>query len=205
MNLNLLSGTKIANIGNILSEEDADTLHKYAVEVKLSGLSQENLAASDPQEFQPDPYDDNFDPEVVRDFWNDINVYIPLAPQNIQDIVKKLQMSVAAAFDLYLDQVEESKYSYNLEDLGLYAIHVYRDGQRLDLHQDCHDYAFVVYLTDPKDYSGGELVYSELDISHVPTKCSLLIAPSELTHEVLPVTSGVRCSLTAFIPVTPRD
>lgn len=58
-------------------------------------------------------------------------------------------------------------------------------------------FGVVIYLND--DFTGGELRYPDLDIEIKPTRATMLVHKSELQHEVLPVLSGTRYSMTTFI------
>lgn len=58
----------------------------------------------------------------------------------------------------------------------------------------------VIYLTDTKDYDGGELVYPKLGVTLKPERGSIAIHPREAdyTHSVSMVTRGTRCVLVMF-------
>lgn len=59
----------------------------------------------------------------------------------------------------------------------------------------------VVQLSEPGSYSGGDFEFFGLEnpgAAFTP-RGSLLIFPSFLQHRVLPVTSGIRCSLVSWI------
>lgn len=57
------------------------------------------------------------------------------------------------------------------------------------------DWSMTLFLTDPRDYEGGELIIH--DLAHEPLKFKLdagdmVLYPSGLMHEVTPVTKGER-------------
>lgn len=58
-------------------------------------------------------------------------------------------------------------------------------------------YGIAIYLND--GFEGGELYYKDFDIKITPKKNSIVIHKSTNTHAVLPVKSGKRYSITAFI------
>lgn len=58
-------------------------------------------------------------------------------------------------------------------------------------------FGIVIYLND--DFTGGELNYPDLGILIKPKRSSMLIHDAKLLHEVLPVKSGSRYSITTFI------
>ena len=86
-------------------------------------------------------------------------------------------------------------------DIGV--IHNYHPGRSLGPHADSNDEnsvldGFVIYLNDT--FSGGSIRYANKNLEFKPTTGSLLIHPGsdEYLHEVLPVISGNRYSLTFF-------
>ncbi|MFZ9377015.1 MAG: 2OG-Fe(II) oxygenase [Candidatus Fonsibacter ubiquis] len=66
-------------------------------------------------------------------------------------------------------------------------------------HNNKKIYAAVIYLND--DYSGGEIFYTNKNIKHKPSANSLICHPAseEYTHEVLPVLTGERKSISFFL------
>jgi hypothetical protein len=58
-------------------------------------------------------------------------------------------------------------------------------------------FGIAIYLND--DFTGGELNYPDLNISSKPKRSSILIHDASLLHQVLPVISGSRYSITTFI------
>lgn len=80
-------------------------------------------------------------------------------------------------------------------------------GQHMGVHKDnvgvladtgAHvDYGIVIYYND--DYSGGEIVYPELDIEYKPKAGSLVVHKSDIFHFTKPVITGTRYFSTSFI------
>lgn len=62
-------------------------------------------------------------------------------------------------------------------------------------------YGIVIYVSDPSDYEGGEIVYVNKDISIKPSRGSIVIHPATepYEHGVNHVTSGLRVAMTSFI------
>lgn len=58
-------------------------------------------------------------------------------------------------------------------------------------------FGIAIYLND--EFSGGELYYSDLDLIVVPKPRSVVIHDAKLNHEVKPVKSGKRYSITEFV------
>lgn len=61
---------------------------------------------------------------------------------------------------------------------------------------DC-TYGIVMYLND--DFTGGELVYPELDVEYTPKRGSLVVHRAGELHGVKEIHSGMRYSMTAFM------
>jgi hypothetical protein len=80
-----------------------------------------------------------------------------------------------------------------------------RDNEFMHLHKDEGDprypepivFGVAIYIND--DFTGGELVYPELSLTVKPKPRSMVIHKAKYSHEVLPVTSGSRYSITTFI------
>jgi len=98
---------------------------------------------------------------------------------------------------------------------------IYRKGQHYDWHQDSWPYAYepnrgtlagkvrklsvTCNLTDPKEYSGGELEFYQpqnpklkkklIKCKEILPKGSIIVFPSFIWHRVTPVTKGKRTSL----------
>lgn len=80
----------------------------------------------------------------------------------------------------------------------------YQEGQEYDWHTDSGNGDFsirklsiVVQLTDPKEYTGGELQILGNKVTQVE-QGTIIIFPSFNAHKVHPVKSGVRNSLVAW-------
>ena len=59
--------------------------------------------------------------------------------------------------------------------------------------------SFVVQLTDPNTYQGGDLVFSDLGRSAPREQGTLIVFPSFLKHVVSPVVSGTRHALVSWL------
>lgn len=85
---------------------------------------------------------------------------------------------------------------------------VYEDkGSKYDSHLDmikgttCRKLSFVLQLSDPKDYSGGDLeVYTSAEPIKIKKQKGLItFFPSYILHGVKPVTKGTRYSLVVWV------
>jgi len=204
MELEFLNGTKVAVIRNLISDEDSITLHNYAVEAKKA----ETLET---REYQEDAYGEEdfiqLDADVTRDvtalknFWGTKNVHTQSAPDHIKNLVEKVKEVSASALTDYLKAIDNPKQNFHPLSVSYDPIHVYSAGHTFNNHVDCHEFALVFYLSDPSEFSGGDLVY-DAGPRVTPTRGTLVIAPSDMPHEVLEVTDGWRCSLTTFLSCT---
>jgi PKHD-type hydroxylase len=102
------------------------------------------------------------------------------------------------AFNFELTHIETLQFTEYTEDQsGFYGPH-------LDTGETVAGYrklSFVLQLTNPSKYEGGELV---LHTSQTPTvlpkdRGKLLFFPSYILHEVKPVTKGIRHSLVGWV------
>jgi predicted 2-oxoglutarate/Fe(II)-dependent dioxygenase YbiX len=58
-------------------------------------------------------------------------------------------------------------------------------------------FGVAIYLND--DFEGGELIYPDLGLSVTPKPGSIVIHNASLKHQVFPVVSGERYSITTFV------
>jgi predicted 2-oxoglutarate/Fe(II)-dependent dioxygenase YbiX len=58
-------------------------------------------------------------------------------------------------------------------------------------------FGIAIYLND--NFHGGELIYPDLGLSITPKAGSMVIHSSHLKHQVFPVVTGVRYSITSFV------
>lgn len=79
------------------------------------------------------------------------------------------------------------------------------DNQGMDIHKDEGYpkskkrivFGIAIYLND--NFTGGELNYPDINLCLKPKKASMVIHNPSMNHEVLPVISGSRYSITTFI------
>lgn len=96
------------------------------------------------------------------------------------------------------------------EDGLQYTVYHHRPGDPIsdhyDFHKDmggvgtmCRKLSFVLQLSDPLEYDGGDLVVESLTTELVPKGLGKsIVFPSWARHKVTPVTRGVRRSLVAW-------
>jgi hypothetical protein len=99
-----------------------------------------------------------------------------------------------------LESYIKTKLYTNLELKSLWINKIDVNSNKNDnFHKDISPCSLILYLND--DYSGGELEYindTNNRLKILPEKNLVVIMNNQLQHRVLPITSGVRCSLVAF-------
>lgn len=111
-----------------------------------------------------------------------------------------------------IHQVNEDFYEYDLVLTEKFQFTVYKSNSSsmYKKHLDCgsnfvpgmeRKLSMVLQLSDPEEYTGGDLV---LHMRQTPTiiekkKGRIVFFPSHVLHEVTPVTSGTRMSLVGWI------
>jgi PKHD-type hydroxylase len=117
-------------------------------------------------------------------------------------ILRFVNTANARAFSVDTFQhVEEIQFTeYRAEEKAVYHWHH-------DIHWESENnsdrkLSFILQLSDPDSYSGGDFEFSEIENpkQHLMRKRgSVLVFPSYLTHRVSQVTSGTRYSLVSWV------
>jgi PKHD-type hydroxylase len=105
-------------------------------------------------------------------------------------------------FDLQLKFVEDLQFSeYTEENNGFYAKHNDCGSKKsLDNYVDIRKLSFTIQLTDENEYEGGELIFYLDEEKKAPkSKGTIIFFESDISHEVTPVTKGVRHSLVSWV------
>jgi PKHD-type hydroxylase len=103
-------------------------------------------------------------------------------------------------FNYDLTTIETLQYTkYEATTQGCYKKHIdmaYGDGPK-----DCRKLSFSVQLSDPSEYSGGELWLHHNSTPEIANKKLGIITffSSYVMHEVTPVTEGIRHSLVGWV------
>lgn len=99
------------------------------------------------------------------------------------------------------NMVKDSFPEYTIEEAEDLQFAVYEKGDFYGLHKDSDEknkrvLSVSVQLSEPSEYEGGELVFED-GIKHESFKQRgvVIIFPSNLYHQVLPITKGTRYSL----------
>lgn len=203
MNIKFIDNTKIATVDGIISDQECIALHEYAVETKLAETQESRALMAKESNYDEDTAfiqldsEVPHDTEILADFWGTKNVHTNLGPRYIKNIIEKLEKNMIPAIKEYLKEIDNPKKYFDPGAIDFDPIHVYSSGHSFNKHVDCHEFALVFYVSNPDQFTGGDLIY-DIGPRITPTRGTLVIAPSDLPHEVLEVTDGFRCSLTTF-------
>jgi hypothetical protein len=126
----------------------------------------------------------------------------PKIDQKILYIINSLSMAFEMCTDRYFQnrKIDPSKYLLNIDSLSLKK---WNTGSYMGPHPDGSPevtnlaFSLVLYLND--DYEGGEIKFKDYNITIKPKAGSLVIFPSNMIHEVLPVKNGIRYMSPAHI------
>jgi|SanBayMetagenome_1026888.scaffolds.fasta_scaffold50043_2 hypothetical protein len=131
----------------------------------------------------------------------DPNGFIESHPGNIvQDLTSESLAYIPAISDRILSCFNNAQSHTKITNIRRLKdgefMHPHKDGGYPNSKQTIV-FGIALYLND--DFTGGELNYPNLNISIKPKKASMLIHDANLLHQVLPVASGSRYSITTFI------
>ena len=122
----------------------------------------------------------------------------------LKDITLRVNNAIVESYGLqdrvYSDGVGIVRWPIGLE-LSPHADNANNDGSSNGL--DWRDFGTIVYLND--NFSGGEIYYSNLNLSIKPIACSMIVHPANevYRHGVAEVISGTRYILSAFLTLPP--
>lgn len=189
MDINLIGDSRIAVVTDLISDEDCKRLSDYCIYIKSNNIDIGDISQLD----EKAESDENIQ------YWRSKNVFFKFTPDEYKAIAKQIHTKYNEAFKEYLRLIGNPNGSYDENCLEPVVVHVYKEGDNLDLHVDNHDYALVFYINSQPEFSGGELYYPNFNVKLTPSINTLVIAPSNELHEVREVLSGYRCSMTTFI------
>lgn len=191
VDIKLIKDSRVAIVDNVISDEDCEKLSDYAIYVKKNNIDIENIAELDTKA----------ESDSNVDYWKTKNLYLKFCSQEYENIGIHLGNRYAEIFEEYLSKIGENSLRFDFDQIRPTVVHLYTQGDSLDPHEDGRDFALVFYLNGPDEFTGGDLLYNDLDIKITPRRGRLVIAPSKELHEVLEVTSGYRCAMTTFVDV----
>jgi hypothetical protein len=121
----------------------------------------------------------------------DESVKVEIANSNSHDVIKGIKNKVNSFFDntFYIQIIRHLNKTTTRT-----TWHKHYDGEYPGI-----EYGVIIYLND--DFEGGELFYPNLNYLYQPKAGDIIIHPAteEYTHEVYPVISGDRYTLTTFV------
>lgn len=129
--------------------------------------------------------------------WMSINPMTQWIYQRLTDAINKINEEY---FKYDLTMIETLQFTkYKEEEKGFYEKHIDPMGGWYEPHN--RKLSFVLQLSDPNDYEGGDLLLYHGKEPMVATKerGKIIFFPSHTLHEVTPVTKGIRYSLVGWI------
>lgn len=116
--------------------------------------------------------------------------------------------SVKDMINYYINTANRQTFGVNVVDVYDIQLTKYEVGGHYKWHNDVNwkseraydrKLTFVLQLSDPSEYDGGELQIEEEDIpSNFKRQGSIIVFPSHQRHQVTPVISGTRHTLVAW-------
>jgi PKHD-type hydroxylase len=178
--------------------EDLKTNETFAWAV--SGLTEDEIQKI--KNLKTDKIQASIDSDTIdRSIRNSMVSWIHSNPENmwIYEKINLLMQYVNSnyfRFDLsYIEPLQLTEYNENYS--GFYSKHV-DSGYDKNMNRKL---SFVLFLSDPADYEGGELLLynSATPLKPDAIKGNIVFFPSYVLHEVTPVTKGVRNTLVGWI------
>jgi hypothetical protein len=162
------------------------------------------------------PYSNDFNPDGSECESLIKGSAMRLQPEH--DSYKEILNIFIKCFDNY---ITENSLDFSVENIDINLVenrdwleqkHVllrkYTAGSRMSAHEDGGESIFPSYtglLYFNGNFEGGELNFPNDNICISPEKSSLVIFPSNMSHEVLLLVSGERYATSAYLYKTPKD
>jgi len=197
MEFTILEGPNVGIFDNFLDLTDCEDLYNLAVWSKKHDF-QLNLVDEDDLSMEQQPGEDR--QEQHANEWKQRNFSLDLYPNPYLRIINRVYEQSLKGVNEYLYKIHSDS-NFNVEHYEFNTLHYLPQGDKIEEHVDCYDYGLVFYAGFSDDYSGGDLYFNEHDIALKPVANRMLMIPSDVLHEVLPIESGHRVSMTTFVPV----
>lgn len=174
-------------IENLVSPEDCEFLIREAEFKVLSGLTSIGTYDSSGQPVTGWP---------ARNVEMHSNIYGPHL-----EVLDKIDKLVKNAVSECTSESNPPNGGY--VGMPISVIHRWTKGDFMGRHSDAYGsqgikYGIVLYLNGTESYSGGNLYYPDLELCLTTKAGTLVVHSGDITHEVLPVLSGIRYSMTGF-------
>jgi PKHD-type hydroxylase len=128
----------------------------------------------------------------TKTYW--LNAYHPIGCV-LQSYIRSANKDAGWNFDItHMEAVQLGKYHSN--EKGFYGLHIDSSTKEEDTLRKL---SVVALLSHPSDFEGGEFKMQGINESLLTTQGSIIVFPSYLWHEVLPVTRGVRYTATSWM------
>lgn len=194
-------------IDNFLSIEEVDKILKYAEQInQVSAKVGGNIQEKEKKLFTPDYHIKNPNVGDVPRIRQSILKWIELNPDTnwlYKKLISQIHKVNQENFDYILKFVENLQLTeYNENQQGFYSKHNdCGDSSRLESFVDIRKLSFSIQLTDPEEYSGGELILYINDKEFIApkTKGTIVFFQSNILHEVKPVKKGTRYALVSWV------
>jgi PKHD-type hydroxylase len=194
-------------VDNFLSNEEVDKILKYAEQINPEPAKVGNNI----QEEEKKPFTANYhikNPNLgdVPRMRQSILKWIKLNPDT-NWLYKKLILQIHKVnqenFDCILKFVEDFQFTeYNENQQGFYSKHDdCGNNAKLKNFVDIRKLSFSIQLSNPDDYTGGELIFykDNEEFSAPKTKGTIIFFQSNILHEVKPVKKGTRYALVSWV------
>ena len=123
--------------------------------------------------------------------------------KNFWNILRIKDESIKGLFDKLVDAgIKTIDYKNPLYVME-YVVNFMGEGAFIPEHNDQegnsnYTWSSIYYFNNPSEYTGGEINYPELGVYYRPHKGTMITHPATYLHEVMPVKSGFRYSLSVF-------
>lgn len=198
MEFTILKGPNVGIFDSFLDSTDCKDLYDFAVWSKKHNF-QLNSVDEDDLSMEQEPGEDR--KEEHANEWKARNFSLDLYPDIYRRLSRRVYKKSLEAVNQYLSKIYSDS-NFNVEHYEFSTLHYLPQGDKIDEHVDCYDYGLVFYAGFSNDYSGGDLYFREHDTTLKPVANRMLMIPSDVLHEVFPIESGHRVSMTTFVPVT---
>ena len=151
---------------------------------------------------QPNPGKVGFHKESMNDFVRKVSIQGFAYNTAEHKIISKI-------LDPLVQMANREAFGFDISGISEFQISKYRQAEYYKEHMDCflkgipsqRKLSITLQLSDQADYEGGEFVFNK-DIPGLPNevknKGSIIVFPSFLYHQVMPVTKGDRYSLVGW-------
>lgn len=138
--------------------------------------------------------DDNIRRSMIS--WVPVNSQTKWMYEKVSECIKTVNNSY---FNYDLSKIEKLQFTrYYGSENGVYVPHL---DSNFGHFSENRKLSFVMQLSDPSEYKGGELrLHTGLEPEIVPKEQGLIVFfPSSTLHECTPVTEGKRCTLVGWV------